>query len=155
MKESVGTMLRRHLFNLFPAYRGTGARITHIEGDWREIRIELPLNWRTRNYVGTIYGGSMYGAVDPLFMLMLIKNLGPEFVVWDKAGSIDFVKPGRGTLYANAAIERGEIEEIRNLLKVEKSVVRTYAVDLVDTDRNVCVSVEKVLYIRRKLPTES
>jgi hypothetical protein len=52
-------------FNFFPAFRGTGARITYIAGDYREMRVELPLNWRTRNYVGTIFGGSLYGAVDP------------------------------------------------------------------------------------------
>jgi acyl-coenzyme A thioesterase PaaI-like protein len=52
-------------------------RVTYIAADWREVRIQLPLNWRTRNYVGTIFGGSLYGAVDPIYMIMLIKALGP------------------------------------------------------------------------------
>jgi hypothetical protein len=52
-------------FNLFPAFRGTGARVTYIAEDFREMRVKLPLNWRTRNYVGTIFSGSLYGAVDP------------------------------------------------------------------------------------------
>ena len=68
-------------FNFFPAYRGTGARVTYISGDFREVRVELPLNWRTRNYVGTIFGGSVYGAVDPHYMIMLIKILGKGYVV--------------------------------------------------------------------------
>ena len=67
MPESFQSRLMRWKFNLFPAYRGTGARITYISGDLREVRVEIPLNWRTRNYVGTIYGGSLYGAVDPQF----------------------------------------------------------------------------------------
>ena len=54
MSESWQTRLRRWGFNFFPAYRGTGARITYIAADWREVRIRLPLSWRTRNYVGTI-----------------------------------------------------------------------------------------------------
>jgi acyl-coenzyme A thioesterase PaaI-like protein len=87
-------------FNFFPAFRGTGARVTYIADDNREVRVELPLNWRTRNYVGTIFGGSLYGAVDPHYMIMLIKILGPEYIVWDKAATIRFKKPGRGTLYA-------------------------------------------------------
>ena len=76
MAESRHTRLQRWRFNFFPAYRGAGARITYIAADWREVRIKLPLNWLTRNYVGTIYGGSMYGAVDPIYMIMLIRLLG-------------------------------------------------------------------------------
>ncbi len=59
MSESLRTRLERLGFNFFPAYRRTGARITYIRADWREVRIKLPLSWRTRNYVGTIFGGSM------------------------------------------------------------------------------------------------
>ena len=91
-------------FNFLPAFRCTGGRITYISGDWREVRVKVPLSWRTRNYVGTIYGGSMYGAVDPIYMVMLIKILGPDYVVWDKAASIRFKKPGTGTLFAKFAI---------------------------------------------------
>ena len=83
--ESLRTRGFRALLNVAPVYAGTGGRVTFIAGDWREIRVEIPLSLRTRNYVGTIYGGSMYGAVDPIYMLMLMHRLGPEFIVWDKA----------------------------------------------------------------------
>ncbi len=69
---------RRSIFNWFPAFRGTGGRVTHVADDFREIRLALPLNWRTRNYVGTIFGGSLYAAVDSFYMIMLIQTLGPE-----------------------------------------------------------------------------
>lgn len=85
MPESLRTRLWRWTFNLWPCYRGTGGRVTAIAADWREVRVCLPLNWRTRNYVGTTFGGSMGGAVDPFFMIMLIKLLGPGCTVWDKA----------------------------------------------------------------------
>ena len=71
--------LARWKFNLFPAYRGTGAHVSYIAGDFREVRIRLPLSWRTRNVVGTIFGGSLYGAVDPIFMIMLMNLLGTGF----------------------------------------------------------------------------
>ncbi len=66
MPESWRTRLARWGFNWFPAYLATGAHITYIASDWHEVRIRLPLIWRTRNYVGTMFGGSMYGAVDLL-----------------------------------------------------------------------------------------
>ena len=98
MSESFASRRLRWLFNLLPAYRGTGGRVTYIASDFREVRVKLPLSWRTRNYVGTIYGGSLYGAVDGVYMVMLIRILGPEYIVWDKAATIRFRKPGRSTL---------------------------------------------------------
>ena len=88
MPESFATKIDRLKFNFFPAYRGTGARVVYIADDYREIRVKIPLSRRTKNYVGTIYGGSMYGGIDPIYMLMLIKNLGRNYIVWDKAAAI-------------------------------------------------------------------
>lgn len=80
-------------FNWFPAYRATGARIEYIAADWQEVRVRVPLNRRTRNYAGTIFGGSMYAAADPIYMVMLIKLLGPGYEVWDKAAAIRSAGP--------------------------------------------------------------
>ncbi len=150
MAESWQTRLMRWKFNFFPAYRGTGGRITYIASDYSEIRIKLPLNWRTRNYVGTIFGGSIYGAVDPLYMIMLIKRLGPEYVVWDKAASIRFRRPGRQTLTAQFTISDGEVEAIKALLEKQESVDRNYEVELTDPSGAVCAVVQKVIYVARK-----
>ena len=150
MPESLSTMIMRWGFNFFPAFRGTGGRITFISGDWREVRVKVPLSWRTRNYVGTIYGGSMYGAVDPIYMVMLIKILGPDYVVWDKAASIRFKKPGTGTLFAKFAITEEERTAIKAALAVAPSVERVYQVQLVDQEGVVHASIEKTVHIRRK-----
>ncbi len=136
-------------FNFFPAFRGTGARVTYISGDFREMRVELPLNWRTRNYVGTIFGGSLYGAVDPHYMIMLIKILGRGYIVWDKAATIRFRKPGRGKLFARFVIQEEEIATIRRLLETGNSIDRVFNVDLTDAAGVVHASVEKTIYIRR------
>jgi acyl-coenzyme A thioesterase PaaI-like protein len=150
MPESLRSRIRRHLFNFFPAYRGTGGRITYISGDWREIRVRVPLSLRTRNYVGTIFGGSMYGAVDPIYMVMLINALGPGYVVWDKAASIRFRRPGRTTLHARFVLTDDELDAIRTALLTERSTDRVYHVDLADAEGTVHASVEKTIHIRRK-----
>jgi len=149
MAESLQTRVQRWAFNLFPAYRGTGARITYIAGDWREVRLSVPLSWRTRNYVGTIFGGSMYGAVDPIYMLMLIRNLGREYVVWDKAARIRFKKPGRATLHARFVLDDAELAGIRAALADKPVVDREYVVHLVDAAGVVHATVEKTLHVRR------
>ncbi|HEY1405539.1 MAG TPA: DUF4442 domain-containing protein [Spirochaetota bacterium] len=148
--ESFASKIARWRFNFYPAYRGTGARIIYIAGDWHEVRVKLPLSWRTRNYVGTIFGGSIYGAVDPVYMLMLMKKLGPEYIVWDKAAYIQFKRPGTSTLFATFIVTDEEISAIRNISESARSFDRIYNVDLVDGNGTIHASVEKVIYFRRK-----
>ena len=149
MAESWRTRVTRWGFNLFPAWRGTGARVTYIASDWREVRVRVPLSWRTRNYVGTIFGGSLYGAVDPMYMIMLIRALGPAYTVWDRAATIRFRKPGRSTLYCRFVLPESELVEIRRLLESAPSIDRAYTVDLADAGDVVHATVEKTIYIRK------
>lgn len=150
MPESFRSKLDRFKFNLFPAYRGSGARILYISEDYREIKIKIPLNWRTKNYVGTIFGGSMYSGVDPIYMVMLIKNLGKEYVVWDKSAQIRFKKPGKETLFADFKLTQEDLDEIKTQLESTKSIDKIYTVELKDKDGKVHCIVEKTLYIARK-----
>lgn len=153
MPESFRSRSFRWGFNLFPAYRGTGGRVTYISEDWRDVSVKIPLSWRTRNYVGTIYGGSIYGAVDPIYMLMLIRILGPEYVIWDKAAAIRFKKPGKSTLYADFALSTAEIEEIKRLAETERSIDRVYNLELKDKNSVVHAFIEKTIYISKRKET--
>ncbi|MEM7307780.1 MAG: DUF4442 domain-containing protein [Planctomycetota bacterium] len=150
MTETWRTRLTRLKFNWYPAYRGTGGQVTYIAEDWSEIRIRLPLNRRTRNLVGTIYGGSMYGALDPMFMIMLMRLLGRDYVVWDKAASIRFRRPGRDTLYATFRIEPDELARIRSAVDAEGKIDHELLVDLKDEAGEVHASCTKLLNIRRR-----
>lgn len=150
MPESFKSKRFRWGFNLFPAYRGTGGRVIYIADDWHEVQVMLPLNWRTRNYVGTIYGGSIYGAIDPIYMLMLMRILGNGYVVWDKAANIRFRKPGKTTLFADFRLTPEEIDEIRELAANARSIDRIYNVELKDKDGVVHAQIEKTLYISKK-----
>ena len=135
--------------NFWPCYRGSGGRITYVAGDWKEVRVKLRLSLRTRNYVGSIFGGSLYASVDPIYMLMLIKCLGSGYVVWDKAATIRFRKPGRSTLTATFKLDDTEIDEIKRLLETELKLDRTYRVALVDSNGIVHAEIEKTIHISK------
>src|SRR5262249_40282748 len=155
MPESFRSRRFRWLCNLFPAYRGTGGRVTYVASDFGEVRVRLPLSWRTRNYVGTIFGGSLYGAVDPFCMLMLMFRLGRGYTVWDKSATVRFRKPGRGTLLARCVVDDTEIAAVRKALETIPSIDRVYTIDLTDRDGNVCATVEKTVYVRKNPPPSS
>jgi acyl-coenzyme A thioesterase PaaI-like protein len=150
MPAWLSNKLRCWSFYVFGCYRGTGGRLRYIAEDWSEVRLDLPLSWRTRNYVDTIFGGSIYSAVDPIYMLMLIHRLGNEFVVWDKAASIQFKKPGKETLHAHFVVSDEELSAIRGALETQRSVDRSYVIELKDLAGTVCATVEKIIYIRRR-----
>jgi acyl-coenzyme A thioesterase PaaI-like protein len=150
MSESLRTRLTRFAFNFFPCYRRTGARLTYIAHDYTEVRVKLPLNWKTRGYWGTTFGGSMYAAIDPVLLVMLARRLGPDYQVWDKAATMEFRKPGRSALYARFRIEDAEIDELRRLLAHEPKIERTYRVELVDAAGTVHAAFTKTLHLRRR-----
>jgi len=150
MPESRATRWLRWKMNLFPAYRGMGVRVDYIAADFREVRVHVSLNWCICNYVGTIFGGSLYGTLDPVYMIMLLHILGREYVVWDKSATIRFRKPGRGTLRATFTLDDAEIAAIKEATANGQPVDRTYRAALVDSEGVVHAEVEKVIYIRRK-----
>jgi acyl-coenzyme A thioesterase PaaI-like protein len=146
----VSNKLRCWSFYAFACYRGTGGRARYVAEDWSEVHLDLPLSRRTRNYVGTIFGGSMYSAVDPIYMVMLIRRLGKDFIVWDKSASIQFKKPGRETLHARFVVADEELAVIRAALETQRSIDRTYLIELKDSSGTVCATVEKLIYIRKR-----
>ena len=97
----------------WPPFLGAGIRVAHLSDDFREAVVELKLGLLNRNYVGTHFGGSLYTMTDPFFMIMLLHNLGGDYLVWDKSGSIEYVAPGRGTVRARFALSAERIAEIR------------------------------------------
>ena len=147
MAESWQSRKARWHFNFFPAFRGTGARVSYIAADWHEVRVRLPLSWRTRNYVGTIFGGSIYGAADPFYMIMLMRLLGPGYTVWDKAAAIRFRRPGRSTLTATFIITPEDVASIRHDLLTLPKVDRNFTVELRSHDGTVHAIVDKTLHI--------
>lgn len=136
-------------FNLFPALRSTGAWVTDIAEDFSYMRVKLPLTWRTKNVVGTMFGGTMFAGTDPMYMVMLRKRLGDAYTVWDKAAEIRFRKPGEGTLYAEFEVSDAVVREIETSLAPGESLDRAFDLELVDDAGAVHAEITRTLYIRR------
>lgn len=139
------------IITLYPPYLFTGLKVDYFAEDFSEVRLSMGLYPWNRNYVGTQFGGSMYSIIDPWFMLLLMEQLGREFIVWDKSGQIRYRKPGRGTVYCTLKLPDGLLEQIHEDFAggVSKKDYTLHA-DLVDGDGVVIAQVEKVLHVRRK-----
>jgi acyl-coenzyme A thioesterase PaaI-like protein len=142
-------MLRWRL-NVYPPYIGAGIRVQSISPDLRQIKVRMGLGWFNRNYVGTQFGGSLYSMVDPFYMLMLMELLGREYIVWDKAASIDFIAPGKGPVFAELRIDDQLLAEIREHTAGGKKYLPRLQVDIRDAAGELVAQVDKTLYVRLK-----
>jgi acyl-coenzyme A thioesterase PaaI-like protein len=140
------------ILNLYPPYIGAGVRVTAVAPDFRRVDVRMALRPWNRNYVGTHFGGSLFSMVDPFYMLMLMNILGRGYSVWDKAATIRFRRPGRGTVRARFEVTPERVEEIRRAAAADGKVEATFTVDVVNGDGEVVAEVEKVLSIRRRAP---
>jgi len=137
------------LLNLYPPYLGAGVRV-RASADLLTFEVRMRLRWWNRNYVGTQFGGSLYSMCDPFFMLILMQALGRDYVVWDKAATIRFRRPGKGTVRAKFQIPAERVEEIRAAADRDGKVEPTFRVDVVNEKGDVVAEVEKLVYVRRK-----
>lgn len=137
-------------FNFHPAFRGTGGRVVHVARDLRHIRIALPCSWKTKNIVGSLYGGSLFAITDGAHPMMLMAALGEAYVVWDKSASIRYRKPGYTTLYADFRVTPEEMAGIRGALAKQHEVDWTFQIDIKDAEDVVHTVVERTVYIAEK-----
>lgn len=134
----------------WPCIKASGVRILRISQDFHEIDIAIPLTWKTRNRVGTIYGGSLYSATDAFYFLMLMEILGKEFVVWDKSGTIQFKRPGRSTLYGYFRLDPDQIRKLKHAILEQGEITRDFRIELVDAEGVIHSEITRTIYLATK-----
>jgi acyl-coenzyme A thioesterase PaaI-like protein len=138
------------LLNIYPPYLGAGIRVRHLAPDVSSIEMEMKLRPWNKNAVGTHFGGSLYSMCDPIYMLMLLHALGDDYIVWDKAATIRFLRPGRGTVRARFELSPERARAIAEEADKNGKTKPTFTVQVKDAAGEVVAEVEKVLYVRRK-----
>tara|TARA_R110001592_G_scaffold9723_4_gene51501 strand:+ start:63665 stop:64153 length:489 start_codon:yes stop_codon:yes gene_type:complete len=149
-KQSSRSRIVKIVLNLIPAFRRSGGRICFISSDWLEVQTRLKLSWRTRNWVGTTFGGSIYSSTDPVYMTQFIQILGKDYVVWDKAASVNFKKPIRKTVYARFLLTQEFIDEVKAEVAQNGKHVFDLPVHYQDKDGTVYAEISKTLYVASK-----
>ena len=138
------------LINFYGPFLGAGVKLEKMTKDFRQARVSMKLTFYNRNYMGTQFGGSLYAMVDPWYMLMLIKNLGKDYIVWDKAATINFRKPGKGKVTAEFHLTEEHLNEIKKTLETQNKMDYVFKVEVKDDAGKLIADVDKVLYIRKK-----
>lgn len=142
--------LMRWWLNLYGPYLGAGVHVERISADYHEADVVMRMRPWNRNAVGTHFGGSLYSMVDPFYMLLLMRTLGPDYIVWDQAAHIDFVSPGQGTVRAHFRLDQALTSRIRAEAADGRAVRPELTVEVLGEDGKVVARVRKVIYVRLK-----
>lgn len=142
--------LQKALISLWPPFWALGIKLDKCSDDFRHLETIMKLHWYNVNYVGVHFGGGIYVMADPFYMLMLIKNLGNDYIVWDKAASIEFKKPGLGVLRATFTFTAEELNYIRQQADEHHNYTFDKIVNIVNEHQCIVATVTKTLYVRRK-----
>ncbi|MBO9470798.1 DUF4442 domain-containing protein [Endozoicomonas sp. G2_2] len=140
----------RRMMNVWPPFAASGIHVTHMASDWSRVRVELRLRPWNRNYMGTQFGGHLFKMCDPFWAIMALERMGREYIVWDAAGEIDFVAPGRETVHTEFVLDEATCDEMREATATGKKHLRWFENDIVTADGTVVARVRKQLYVRRK-----
>ncbi len=140
----------RWLMNIWPPFLFSGIRITAFGEDFRHVKVELRSHWYNRNYVATHFGGSLFAMTDPFWMIMILRNLGKDYVVWDKAAEIEFIKPGRGTVLAEFHLAEAVLQELREAAAGNEKVLRWFDIPVRNSSGELVAMVRKQVYVRLK-----
>jgi acyl-coenzyme A thioesterase PaaI-like protein len=140
----------RRVLNLWPPFLFTGIHVSHLADDFRSARVELRMRPWNRNYVGTHFGGSLFAMTDPFWMLLVMHRIGGGYIVWDKAATIDFEKPGRGRVSAEFQLDDAVLDKLREAAAGGDKVLRWFETPVRDAQGDTVALVRKQLYVRRK-----
>ncbi|MBU2945900.1 DUF4442 domain-containing protein [Zobellia uliginosa] len=141
----------KHGFNLSPMYRRSTAKIKSVSTDLKKVTVKLPISYKNKNYVNSIFGGSLFSAVDPIPMVQLINILGDDFVVWDKSAEISFKRPAKEDVYADFEYSSEEIEIIKSRVQQEAEIDIVKTTFLMNAERStIFCEVKKTIYIADK-----
>ncbi|MEA1922455.1 MAG: DUF4442 domain-containing protein [Pseudomonadota bacterium] len=146
--------LLKRILNLYPPYLGAGVKVTYISEDWRELHVSMSLRWFNRNAVGTHFGGSLYAMVDPHLMLLLMQLLGKEYLVWDKAANIEFIKASKRKVTSVINVSNKDLEIIKNNTDNGEKHFSNFTVEIRDEDNDLVARVKKTIYIKKKTAIE-
>ena len=140
----------RRLINLWPPFLFNAIRVQSVDESWTELKVALRLRPWNRNYVKSQFGGNLFAMTDPFWMLLVMHQLGNDYFVWDKAGTIDFVAPGYEDVYAHFKLEPSVVDELRSAAAGGEKVLRWFETDVVTGSGKVIARVRKQIYVRLK-----
>ena len=87
---------------------------------------------------------------DPYYFMLVMHQLGRDYIVWDTRGEIEFLKPGRGVLTAHFEVPASKVQELRERARGGARVLEWFETEITDREGTVVARVRREVYVREK-----
>lgn len=142
-----GIISDARLLELYPPFLPMRIKVLEIAEQWRVVRILLPLNARSRNPGGVMFGGYQAALADPIAALACARVF-PGYSVWTRAMAISFDHGGNSDLEMRFALTREQEEVIRMQLGTEGRATPTFEYGYLRSDGVRCTVIRNTVAIR-------
>ncbi|PWS29019.1 DUF4442 domain-containing protein [Pedobacter yonginense] len=125
--------------------------VQKFDKEFRSCTVKLSKSFLNKNYNGSIFGGTIYAATDPFYALLfdqLLQRQGFKVRVWLKSASIQYLKPGRSSLYFTININDEMLAEAEHVLKTVGKFVKAYPMEITNAEGELCATVMNEVYVR-------
>ena len=134
---------------LYPPFRAMRIKVLEIGPGWRSVRIKLPLDWRSQNPGGVMFGGWQAALADPIAALACARNF-PGYSVWTRAMTIEFERGGSTDLELRFEMQDAQVEAIRAELAAHGRATPKFEYGYHLSDGTRCTKVVNTVAIRPK-----
>ncbi|MBI1221101.1 MAG: DUF4442 domain-containing protein [Bacteroidetes bacterium] len=127
--------------------------VQKIHPGFRQIDVKINRSLFTNNLGNSIFGGTLFSAIDPFYALLLgqiMEKKGIPVVVWLKSARIDYLKPARTDMHFSLEISEELIEEAIHHLKKEGKFVKELPAVLYDKNGAQCATATNEIYLKNK-----
>jgi acyl-coenzyme A thioesterase PaaI-like protein len=137
------------LLELYPPFVPMRIKVLEIGDNWRAVRILLPLNARSRNPGGVMFGGWQAALADPIAALACARVF-PGYSVWTRAMTISFDHGGNSDLEMRFSLTSDQEQAIRMELEQDGRSTPTFEYAYVRKDGVRCTVIRNTVAIRPK-----
>ncbi|HLS96351.1 MAG TPA: YiiD C-terminal domain-containing protein [Sphingobacterium sp.] len=126
--------------------------VQKVHADFRQIDIVIRKSLLNMNINRTIFGGTIFSAVDPIHTLLLdqlLRRAGiGKTVTWLKSAKIEYLKPATRHLSFSVRLHDDEVRETLDEVKNKGKVIKTFDIHILDRDGLLCARSNNEIYIR-------
>lgn len=140
------------VMRLYPPFLFQRIWVRRFLPGFRGVDVKVNYSVLNRNSNGSIFGGTIFSATDPLYALLfgqLMRRRGfNNVIVWLKSAQIQYLKPARTALEVQIRISDDTVAEAEETLRHVGKFVRVFHIELVDRSGEVCAIADNEVYIR-------
>ena len=139
------------ILRLYPPLLFQRVQVLEIGAGFRTCRVRVRRSLLNRNLNGTIFGGAIFCAADPIYAILywqVFARRGARLECWLKAATIRYRKPASTHIELHFTLTDEDIEKLEAQLEAGGRGDRVHCAQAIDAHGQVCAEIETRVHLR-------